>query len=68
MQTHEVRVKLEDVDGVKQTMRALIRLLHEVEAADPTLLPGALVDQAENARAVVDEWRQPHRHQRRRRR
>lgn len=60
-----VSVKLEDLPAVSQTMRALFRLLHEVEASDPTLLPSALVAETERARAIVDEWRQPNRHKRR---
>jgi hypothetical protein len=60
-----VSVKLEDLPAVSHTMRAMFRLLHEIEASDPTLLPSALVTEAERARAIVDEWRKPGRHQRR---
>jgi len=60
-----VSVKLEDLPAVSQTMRSLFRLLHEVEASDPSLLPDALARQADETRAVVDEWRTPNRHKRR---
>lgn len=59
------KVDLENLEPVKQITRALFRVLHEVEASDPTLLPQSLVEQAEAARAVVDEWRRPDRHRRR---
>lgn len=60
-----VSVKIADLPAVVQTMRALMRLLHEVEASDAALLPDSLTAEAERARAIVDEWRQPGRHKRR---
>ncbi len=68
MREHVVHVQIDDLEPVKQITRALFRVLHEVEASDPALLPAALIEEAENCRAVVDEWRKPGRHQRRRRR
>lgn len=60
-----ISVKIADLPAMQQTTRALIRLLHEVEASDPTLLPDALRAQADETRAVLDEWRLPGRHRRR---
>jgi hypothetical protein len=60
-----VSVTLADLPAVSHTMRAMFRLLHEVEASDPALLPDSLVTEADRCRAIVDEWRQPHRHARR---
>lgn len=60
-----VSVKLLDMPAVQQTTRALLRLLHEVEASDLALLPASLAVQAAETRAVVDEWRLPGHHQRR---
>jgi hypothetical protein len=60
-----VSVKLLDLPAVSQTTRALMRLLHEIEAADPSLLPYQVARQAEETRSVVDEWRLPGRHKRR---
>lgn len=63
--TANIHVRLDDLEPVKQITKALFRVLHEVEASDPNLLPAGLVTEAERARAVVDEWRKPGRHQRR---
>lgn len=68
MPTATIKVDLERLEPVRRTVFALMKLLHEVETSDPTMLPDTLVREAADARAIVDEWRRDDRHKRRRNR
>jgi hypothetical protein len=65
MPSATVKINLERLPAVQHSLRALMRLLHEIEVTDPALIPDGVLAEAANARAVVDEWRQPGRHARR---